>query len=452
MALLLPLLSSLADRLNAVRAAGEEPQAFGVLKVDILAWIKAGIGTDEAIADRLIAEIEALEPNGEHRAEWNSLLLSSALERMTELVGLWQDCRTLGKQILLGDRGGHFSPVFRQRRVVGPSRHYDFGLIAFSAASLVLATLLSCALWLATGWSEGAGCVTMTAVGCSFFAALDNPAAQIKTFSLFMVTSVVSSGFYLFAVLPMVHDFETLVAVFAIPFLVFGRLVTRPQFTMMAMLMTVNTASFVALQSAYSADLAKFLNSNLASVAGGVFGFYWTVLTRPFGAAIAARRLVEAGWADIAATARGGRNENQENFAGRVFDRLGQLVPRLAQGVDHDVAAADLLAELRVGINILDLQRVRSGLSPELRVPLDTVLNGVAGHYAEQVASGTPSEPGKPLLSAIDNALGTFAQSSDFAAMRPTLQALVGLRRAFFPAMPAPTRELSDPLLAIAAE
>jgi uncharacterized membrane protein YccC len=453
MAVLLPILSSLADRLAAVRMTGGEPAGLAAVMSDILAWIEVGDGADEDAADRLRTALAALEPQGARSTEWSGLVLSSALERVNELVDLWQDCRTLQQQIALGDRAGRWRPAFRQRRVIGGTSHYDFGLLSFSAASVVLATLASCFVWIETGWAEGAGCVIMTAVGCSFFAAIDNPAAQIRSFVIWMTVSIAASALYLFAVLPLVHDYVGLVAVFAVPFLFVGTLVTRPQFTMIAMLLAVNTASFVGLQANYSADFSTFINGNLASVAGGVFGLVWSLVTRPFGAAFAARRLVQAGWSDIAATVRGGRNEDPERFAGRVFDRLGQLVPRLAQGVDKDVAATDILAELRIGMNILDLQRVRDRLPPPLRWRLDTVLDGVAATFAARVSACRVDPPSDRLLEAIDEALSNFMQTQTGDLARTALQAFVGLRRALFPLTPGPSLPGSkSTLLAIAAE
>ncbi|MDQ0467415.1 FUSC family protein [Labrys wisconsinensis] len=440
MAVLLPILSSLADRLEAVRANGAEPAGLAAVTAGILAWMEAGPEAAPDEVDRLQQALAALEPRGAAARDWDGLVLSSALERLKELVDLWQDCRALQRRITLGHRADRWKPAFRHRRTVGARPHYDFGLLLFSAGSVVLATLAACFVWIATGWDQGAGCVIMTAVGCSFFAALDNPAPQIRSFVIWMGVSVVASAVYLFAILPAVHDFPMLVAVFAVPFLIVGTLVTRPQFTMIAMLLAVNTASFVGLQASYSADFATFANGNIASVAGGLFGLVWSLVTRPFGAAFAARRLVRAGWADIAATARGGANRDPDVFAGRVFDRLGQLVPRLAQTADPDVAAADGLAELRIGMNILDLQRIRPALPAGLHPSLDAVLDGVAAAFGRRVATGRAEPAPESLLRAVDAALAALTEARIGTGERAGLQALVGLRRALFPHAPGPLR------------
>lgn len=439
MALLLPLLSSLDDRLGALRDMEGEVPGVDALRRRLLDWMRSDAGQEAGEADRLLAEIAALEPVGGQAMQWPALMLSSALARMKELVDLWEDCRQLRRQIELGDRAGRWRPSFRMRRTVGKVGHFDYALLAFQVASVVLATVAAGLVWILTGWTEGSGLVIMTAVGCSFFAAIDNPAGQIRSFTVWMIISVGVSAIYLFALLPLAHDFVGLVVMFAIPFLLVGTLVSRPQFNMIAMLLAVNTASFVGLQSNYSAEFASFVNSSIASIFGGFFALAWSLATRPFGAALVAQRLVRAGWADIAATSRGGRNEDVSAFAGRVFDRLGQLVPRLAQGVSADVAAADLLAELRVGLNVLDLQRLRQRLTPAQRQRLQLLLDAVAHFYGVRAATGRAIDPPSSLLAAIDEALCDFRQVLDPDLRRTVLQALVGLRRALFAGAPAPT-------------
>jgi uncharacterized membrane protein YccC len=160
----------------------------------------------------------------------------------------------------------------RHRRVIESVPHFDYGLMAFSALSVVAVTLLACFVWISTGWQEGAGFVIMTAVGCSFFAAVDNPAPMIKSFVIWMSVAAVISAVYLFGILPKLQDFTMLVLVFAPPFLVAGTVIGRPQFMLIAMLLAVNIASLVGLQEVYSADFTTFANGNLASVAGGLFG------------------------------------------------------------------------------------------------------------------------------------------------------------------------------------
>ena len=448
--MLLPLFSSLADRLHALKVQdGSLPAGLSKLLVDIADWLKLGAAATARDADLLNAEIAALEPVG--RTKWDDLILSSALARLREIVDLWRDCLTLEADITSGTARRGWNPEFRHRRVVARSRHYDFGLLAFSAGSVVLATLTACFIWIETGWSSGAGFVMMAAVACSFFAAMDRPAPFIRTMLIWSGVSLLVSGLYLFAILPMVHDYEMLVLVFAPPFLLLGLLIPRPQYNMLAMLMAVNTASFVALQNRLGADFSQFVNEGLGAMAGVGFAFVWTLVTRPFGAEIAARRLVWAGWSDLAETAAGSRHHDQEKLAGRMLDRLGQLVPRLAAVEDRELAKIDGFAEVRVGFNILELQRVRWRLGSGVTTAINNVLEGVSRHYAERLAKRAPVEPSDALRAEIDEALD-IAGMAKASRGRQAVDALVGLRRVFFPDTPAPESRYAIYPAAIAAE
>ncbi|GLK82425.1 fusaric acid transporter [Ancylobacter defluvii] len=434
--MLMPLLSSLADRLHALKAQeGALSPELAALLPRVADWFARGRHADPAEAELLSATLRALRP--QDAANWDELVQVSALDRLDEIVALWSDCLSLRADIERGQHAGPWRPRFRHRRVLGRARHYDFGLMLFSAGSCVLATLLASAFWIASGWSSGSGAVMMTAVACSFFAAMDRPAPFIRSMAIWSGVSIVVSGVYLFGILPLVHDFEMLVLVFAPPFLLLGLLIPRPQFTMLGMLMAVNTASFVAMQNRYSVDFGTFANEGLAAMAGLTFALVWTIATRPFGAEIAARRLVQAGWNDLAETASGRHHGDHERLAGRMLDRLGQLVPRIATIDDRELAKVDGFAEVRVGFNIVELQKTRRGLAADDRAAIDAVLAGVAALYRERAARRRLVAPSEPLCAALDVALRLAARHTGAEARR-TLDALVGLRRVFFPDAPGP--------------
>ncbi|RYE77877.1 MAG: hypothetical protein EOP19_22265 [Hyphomicrobiales bacterium] len=149
------------------------------------------------------------------------------------------------------------------------------------------------------------------------------------------------------------------------------------------------------------------------------------------------------------------RNADPARFAGRMFDRLGQLVPRLAQGVEEDVAATDMLAELRIGMNMLDLKRIETDLPPPLRTHVRTVLDGVAEAFADRLDNTRSDEGREKLLAEIDAALVALVDITDGPTRRTALQAMVGLRRGLFADRQAPVLAMprhDAPPLAIAAE
>lgn len=472
MQLLLPIVSALADPLIALLGGAQaRPAGLEALLADVVKWFDAPLSQDDdAAADRLRERIAALEPQAAELTTWDGALLSSALWRLRQVVDVWQDCRAL--RSLIAREAGVWRPRFRHWRLGGSERYFDRGMLLFSAGSAVAAIFVASSVWISSGWQDGAAAVSLAAVACCFFAALDEPAPQVFAFFVWTCASVVLAGLYLFVILPNVHDFAMLVVMFAVPFIIVGTLIPRPQFNLATMLVAVNTASFISIQSAYEANFLTFLNSNLAGPAGLLFAFIWTRVTRPFGAELAAARLMRSSWQDVVlatATPPGG---DQRNLAARMLDRLMQLIPRLAATDDHRHPSIESFRDLRVAFNALDLLRVRRRAGDEVGASIDSVLVGVREHYnrcaagrvrqpvpeslqtaidaamarvsraevREEAGGSTPVEPSKPAESApgepaapVEPSAPTTPPPLPTRYLRDALHALVGMRLSLFP-------------------
>ncbi|MGF6239407.1 putative membrane protein YccC [Paraburkholderia sp. GAS38] len=486
MQLLLPIMSSLADPLVALLGGQRErPAGLEPLLADVVKWFNMPLRPasqgrrPDPEADALRGRIAALQPPSAALATWEGALLSNALWRLAQLIDVWQDCRALRHLITAED--GTWKPRFRHWRLGGTERYFDRGIMLFSTASAVGAIIFACVLWISSGWNDGAGAVTLAAVACCFFAGLDDPAPQVFKFFTATAASVALAGLYLFVVLPHVHDFPMLVILFAGPFILVGTLIPRPQFNLATMLVAVNTATFISIQDAYDADFFVFLNSNLAGLAGLLYAFLWTQATRPFGAEIAARRLMRSSWADVALSASKQPIEDQRNLAARMLDRLMQLIPRLAATDDHRHPSIESFRDLRIAFNALDLRRLRPKLGGEAPAAIDGVLDGIRAHFETCISRRGRQQVPESLMSAIDaalarivalglanaagaanapdaagaagppNAAGTPSAPSSAATsarqLRDALHALVGLRLSLFPATiasltpPAPPTE-----------
>lgn len=449
--MLLPVLSSLADRLHGLRAADDQVDvALQHLLDDIAAWgTSAQKRADGASAEQLRRRIEALKA-ATSGSLWSRLMRLSALARLQELVDLVEDCDALRAQIASGSPDRRWRGKSRYRDFVRTTRHYDYPLMLLSAGLVVLATFISTQIWIFTGWDSGAGFVTMVAVACSFFAAMDRPAPMMRVMLIFTGVSLVGAGIYLFAILPMVHDYWMLVAVFALPFLLVGAVIPQPQFYIATLLTLVNMASYVALQDRFSADFATFVNGGLAAVLGVGFALVWTLLTRPFGEELAAKRLVRQGWRDLALTAAGVRSYDQTVLSARLLDRLSQLTPRVAKIDQDDLRQIDGLAEVRVGFNILELQRERRALGDKSPL-IPPVLSGIAAFYGDRVRTRTAVPPPKLLLDHIDAAIGGLATERNSDSADAALNSLIGLRRVLFvdappPFLPTPEEDVAEHL------
>jgi uncharacterized membrane protein YccC len=453
MQLFLPIMSSLADPLIALYNSGRQtwPEGLEALLNDVIKWFgqplpapSEGYHADET-ANALRARIAAMRPPPAALTSWDGALLSNALWRMRQVIDVWQDCRSL--RIIITREEGSWRPHFRHWRLGGTERYFDRGIMLFSTGSAAAAVVLACSIWIGSGWNDGASAVTLAAVAVCFFAALDEPAPMVMRFFLATGISVVAAGIYLFAVLPHVHDFPMLVILFAAPFILVGTLIPRPQFNMATVLVAVNTATFISIQDAYDANFLVFLNSNLAGLAGLLYAYLWTRVTRPFGAELAASRLLRSSWADVALTASNLPIEDPRNLAARMLDRLMQLIPRLAATDDHRHPSIESFRDLRIGFNVLDLRRLTRKLGGEAPAAIDTVLDGVRTYYEDCVNDRKRATVPESLMTSIDTALArvvsqglanaaapSATSTTSARLLRDALHALVGLRLSLFPA------------------
>ncbi|CCG38623.1 FUSC family protein [Xanthomonas citri pv. mangiferaeindicae] len=477
MLMLLPVLSSMADRLDALQRDGSAlPLATAALLEDVAAYVDQG---EEAPSDAdvgaLRARIAALRPVVDQDIE--HLLLASLLLRLEELLDLWQDCRALQQAVVHGTATpvlrampaaarppataesseladtaqsepavrSRMQPSVLQRLTRSPrnttdapgaastTRHIDFGMAAFSALSAGFALMAYCVLWIGIGWEGGGNGAMMAAVTAAFFAAQDDPAPSMLSFLTWAVVASVVAGIYQFGIFPAIHDFPTLVLVLAAGFLPLGALLHRPKSMLIALPLVVNLTALLSLQNTYSANLQSFVNAAVAMVLGIGFAVVLTRLFRSVGAEWSARRLVRQGWRTLADAAEGRGAQDRQHFAARMLDLLGLLAPRLALTPEgSDLASVDMLNEVRVGLNILQLRRARHGLPASSRDAVDAILRDVAAHYRRQVAQKRPLHGPESLRDRLDVSLARVGKVPAGAHRDEALLGLIGLRYSVF--------------------
>jgi len=284
----------------------------------------------------------------------------------------------------------------------------------------------------------------MVAVTCCFFATQDNPVPYILGFLKMTVVALVLDAALLFAVLPQVHDFPVLLLVLAPAYLLGGALMAMPAFAGPAIAFMVIGPTLLSLQSAYTADFAAFVNAGAAAITGMAIAATVTAITRSVGAEWSARRLMRQAWAELEQAALRRGQQDRGIFAAHMLDRLSQLMPRLASAdAENDTAASRLLADLRVGLNIVDLRRARHALPDAQRAAIDAMLDRLAAYFRCR-ATGQPVDPA-PLLDHIDAALTAVTALPDGGGRRDALLGLVGIRCALLPDAP-PYRPPPTPL------
>jgi uncharacterized membrane protein YccC len=440
---LLTVVDALDDALYALeRRTPELVDKFAPLLGAASEWLQhkdADIHRWQALKDQL----EALQPSAEALQDRKQLLFSNALYRLGEWIDLWQDCRSLQIAIQCENLDS-WRAVYRHWRLGRLSPFLDRGLMLYSAASTVTAIIVASVLWILLGWTDGGAAVILAAVACSFFASMDDPAPQIYRFFFWTAMSVLFASLYLFLVLPNLHDFPMLVLAFAVPFIVVGTLTVKPQFYLGMLLTLVNTSSFISIQGAYDADFLSFANSNLAGPVGLLFAFVWTLIARPFGAELAAKRLTRFSWRDIVGLSEPATLAEHRHLGVQMLDRLMQHLPRLAMtGQDTGIA----LREVRVALNMLDVLAYAPRIDGTPNALLRQVVAEVGEYFKACLKAGERLPAPSPLLMTMDRTRRALGGAGDDETRLHLLHALSGLRLALLPGVEfVGSAELEEPL------
>ncbi|MFG6204999.1 FUSC family protein [Pseudomonas retamae] len=426
---LLPVIDALEDSLYALeRRTPELVEQFQPLLMATREWLShadADLGRWQALKDQL----DALQPSAEALEDRKQLLFSNALYRLGEFIDLWQDCRSLQDAILC-ERQDSWRAVYRHWRLGRLTPFIDRGLMLYSVASTILAIIVASVLWILLGWPDGGSAVILAAVACSFFASMDDPAPQIYRFFFWTGMSVLFASLYLFLILPNLHDFPMLVLAFSVPFICVGTLTVQPRFYLGMLLTLVNTSSFISIQGAYDADFFAFVNSNLAGPIGLLFAFIWTLVARPFGAELAAKRLTRFSWKDIVRMTEPASLAEHRQLGVQLLDRLMQHLPRLAlTGQDTGIA----MREVRVGLNMLDLLAYTPRVSGAPKALLQQVVSEVGEYFRACLKAGERLPAPSGLLMTLDRTRRALNGQGDDETRLHLLHALSGLRLALLP-------------------
>ena len=431
---LLPVVDALDDALYALeRRTPEQQDRVQPLLAKTRDWLESTHDSAPISAWKALRhELELLQPSAEALDDRRQLVFSNVLYRLGEWIDLWQDCRSLQHAIATGSQAP-WRAVYRHWRLGRLTPFLDRGLMLYSAFSTVTAIVVASVLWILLGWSDGASAVILAAVACSFFAAMDDPAPQIYRFFFWTSLSVVFASLYLFVILPNLHDFPMLVLAFAVPFICVGTLTVQPRFYLGTLLTIVNTASFISIQGAYDADFLMFMNANLAGPIGLLFAFIWTLIARPFGAELAAKRLTRFSWRDIVLLTRPATLAEHRHMGAQMLDRLMQHLPRLAL-TGQDTGSA--LRDLRVALNVLDLLAYSPRVRGEAQRLLGQVVHEVGEYFSACLKAGERLSMPAGLQLTLERtrrALNIHDLHDEGDARVHLLHALSGLRLALLP-------------------
>jgi uncharacterized membrane protein YccC len=447
MTFLTPVIPTVADRLAVLKSEGGVPEPLAVDLDRVASWAMREDAPGEEAAS-LVAELRSTTPTIDETVSWRDVVLDNVLDRLCLLVETLNQIRELRRAIETGTRRLPRELAAEMRRHRASPLHLDAYLAFLSAFAAFAAVLVCCMAWISLGWVEGAVAATYAAIFCSFFASQDDPGPAIASFLWFTILSIPVVAIYQFAIFPAIDGFPLLATALSPLLLVIGFFIGNPKTIGLAIPVALGVSNGLALAETYSPDFAGFANVSIATVVGLLAALLITRVFRSVGADWNARRILRAGWRELARVATSARGIDRTAFTVAMLDRAGLLVPRLAVAApDADATAAGALRDMRVGLNLDTLQRARPALTAAGGgAAVARLLAGLERHYRALAARGgadlsslhTRALPPAQLLRELDDALVAGARvASESPEAHDGLRALVSLRRSLFPQAPA---------------
>ncbi len=433
LASVLPLASAAANRLDLLRAGpGIAPELADLLEAGS-AWLRHGEGHPAALA----GQARQLAAQAEDAHDWPGLLTASACLRLADLLDALSEGQRLAEQI--GEPGGapdgaEDAAPFALAR--------DHGVAALAGFATAIAIMLYCAVWILLAWPNGSATAAFAALITCSFAAQDDPAPVIGRYLMATLRTFPLAALYLFVILPRVDGYEMLILTLAPALVWMGYVQADPKRAPQALPMFSCFIVAMGFQARFQADFANFINTGLAQVGGIVVTLAVTRLFRSANAVWTARRIVRANWADMAELADIRRPFRPERWTAAATDRLGQVAARMALASgSSDLHAADGLADLRIGRNVIPLRRALAHVPHAVRHHLGTVLADLAALYAQRWRTGAAVAAPEALRAHIDSALADLLTLPAEDHRQAALRALVGMRCNLFPAALPPARK-----------
>lgn len=434
--ILIPVLSGIDDRLRALRATvggidGMTREAMAAMAE----WLEGGCDAEAAQAlNRRLEEWKSANLGG----DWKALLRHSLLTRFQDVLSDLGDAHQLQTALhvpatlLPATLAGQLAK--RTRKPL----HSDPGLAVLSGLSAFLTILLVCGVWIETGWTDGGAAAGLAGVFCALFASLDDPAPAIVGFGVFFGVSIPLAAVYQFGILPGIDGLPLLLLFLSPVYLLGGALMLNRSTALPSLALILGFTSALAYQETFSADFAAFVNSNTSIYVSLFAAILVTRAIRSISVDAAARRLVVRTWRRLATLAASKSVSDPTELAAEMVDRIGLLTPKLAVGAqESSVNGTDILADLRIGMNIAMIQQYRLTTPPEETAHLADLLQRLGAHFSA-LAAGKNAPPDTFCLPTLDSCLRlAVTGGAPSASRRSGIAALVGLRRNLCPEAPA---------------
>lgn len=428
---LLPVLASIDSRLQILREQGiAMPGVIEQLFVSLADCLAND--REELAMRRLLAQMTAVLLSRSDGDSWEHVLWLGVVMRMRELLNNVLSCDRLREN--LAASGTIDRPIAFHRKLP-VRRHIDQLMALLSSGTAFIAILVSCALWILAGWSGGASIPMIAAVCCSFFATQDSPLPSMFKFGTYAVVAVLITVFYSVFVLPAATSFEMVALLIAPAFLWLGFLMASPATNFIGMVISTNMATLLGLDNHYVSNPAGTLNGGIALMIGVIVTTVIMGTMRARTPQWAAARIVRAARADMVKaieTSRYSRRRRLERdaFIRRMLDRVHLVLPRVGETGPQRLGG-NLIPDLRLGVNMLDLQNMLSAMPTATGIQATQLMDGLLS-FIRTLLRVPDAEPPASLRLQIDEVF-TRTSAGSWDGKYKVLLALSGIRLVLFP-------------------
>jgi len=433
LAAVLPLASAAANRLDQLRSLDAVDVEIAALVQALRTWLTGPADTPDTLDDALVARCRAVAEIRGRNGDWPSLLAASLCDRMAAFMEVLHDARALVRRFDDPDAAvaareaptiSHF-PLAR-----------DHGLAALAGAATATAVMIYCAVWILLAWPNGSATAAFAALITCSFAAQDDPAPAIGRYLTATLATFPLAALYLFVILPRVDGAAMLIVTLAPALIGMGYIQADPARSVRALPMFSCFIVAMGFLDRFTIDFSAFANTGLAQVGGIVATLAVTRLFRSANVRWTAHRIIRANWRELEALADPRTAPAADAWTARAVDRLGQIAARMAVAAPGDALhAADGLADLRVGRNIIQIRRGIEQAGSAAVGACEALLQQLVDLFRARLRAGEPVKAATSLLDAIDHALAAAIDPQSGIAPSALL-AMVGMRCNLFPKAP----------------
>lgn len=434
LAALIPLASATAQRLELLGGRdGVAPDIQNLID-DVRTWLR---GSDGETIDRqasggldLIRRARELSLTYGRASDWPSLLSASLTERMAEFLEAVRDARRLVGA--LNDAPGNYDDIRLNENSLPIAR--DHALAVLAGVATAAAVVLYCLIWIYLAWPAGSATAAFAALITCSFAAQEDPAPIIGRYLGATIITFPIAAIGLFVLLPTIDGYMMLSVALAPVLIGIGYIQADPERSSIALPMFSSLIVGLGFVASFQPDFVAFINTAIAQSMGIIITIAVTRLFRSVGVEWSARRLIRLQWRELQdlATARG--EPEIEHWTARSLDRIGQISARLAMtSPANPLHAADGLADIRIGRNILHLRRAAQVAHGTASDALNRLLSEVGNFFRLRQREGIAVPPPPAILAALDDAVAAIQTIGHDARRHQALLAAVGMRCNLFP-------------------